>query len=71
MTKFQTLQVHGVPHYWIVDLEHGVLTIYRHAGSGYLVVKLAQPGQRARLEPFDAVELDVSSLFGEEPAAEG
>lgn len=64
VTKFQTLQAAGVPHYWVVDLEHGVLTIYRFGGKVYEVARLAQPGQRLRLEPFEAIELEVSALFG-------
>jgi Uma2 family endonuclease len=70
VTKFQTLQATGVPHYWVVDLEHGVLTVYRFGGKVYEVAQLAQPGQRLRLEPFDAHALDISVLFGlESPAA--
>lgn len=68
VTKFQTLQAAAVPHYWLVDLEHGVLTVYRFGGKVYEVAQLAQPGQRLRLEPFDALTLDVSTLFDLEPA---
>ena len=67
--KFQTLQRCGVPHYWLVDLEHRYLTIYRLVDSGlYAVAALAQPGQRMRLEPFDAIEIEVGVLFGDDPA---
>ena len=68
VTKFHTLQAAAVPHYWLVDLEHGVLTVYRFGGKVYEVAQLAQPGQQLRLEPFDALTLDVSTLFGLEPA---
>jgi Uma2 family endonuclease len=67
VTKFRTLQACNVPHYWVIDLERPLLTVYRHAGGGYLVAALALPGQHTRLEPFEALELDVSTLFGMEP----
>ena len=69
--KRAALHAHGVPHYWIVDLVAGRLTVLRWHAEGYLVAAEALPGERARLEPFDAVELEVSRLFGdteEEPA---
>ena len=66
----RVLQHHGVPHYWLIDLEHQVLTVYRLRDGEYLVAALAQPGERARLEPFDAIELEVSLLFGD-PTDEG
>lgn len=67
VTKFEVLQRHGVPHYWVVDLEHGVLTVYRLGGEFPQVVALARPGERRRLEPFEALELDVGVLFGNDP----
>lgn len=54
----------GVPHYWVLDLKGNVLMVFRHSPAGYLHVQTAAPGDRARLEPFDAVELPVWELFG-------
>jgi hypothetical protein len=47
--------------------------VLRHTPEGYVVVTTVTPAMRARLEPFDVVELDVTLLFGdvepdEEPA---
>lgn len=70
VSKFRTLERHGVPYYWIVDLEHGVLTVYRFGGRVYEVAALARPGERARLEPFTDVEMEVAVLFGADPAEE-
>jgi len=62
--KFQVLHKNGVPHYWIADpLEH-TLIVHRWEPSGYLVVLTAASGDVVRAEPFDAVELRVSTLFG-------
>ena len=63
--KRRVLHQHGVPHYWIVDLEEPLLTVLRHHSDGYLIVSTVAPGERARLEPFDAVELEVTRLFGD------
>jgi len=62
--KFQVRHTNGVPHYWIADpLEH-TLIVHRWEPRGYLVVLTAAAGDVVRAEPFDAVELRVSTLFG-------
>ncbi|NUP09442.1 MAG: Uma2 family endonuclease [Polyangiaceae bacterium] len=63
--KRRTLHQHGVPHYWIMDLEEPLLTVLRHHADGYVIIATVGPGERARLEPFDAVELEVAALFGD------
>lgn len=45
-------------------LRHGV-SGWRNQPEGYLIAATVTPGERARLEPFDAVELDVARLFGD------
>ena len=66
--KFATLQRHGGPHYWLVDLDRRVLTVFRLVSGLYAVATHAEPGERKRLEPFDALELEVAVLFGDDPA---
>lgn len=66
VTKFQVLQRCGVPHYWIVDPDREVLTVHRWTEQGYLVALQATRGQVVRAEPFEAIELRVGLLFGEE-----
>jgi Uma2 family endonuclease len=63
--KRRVLHEHGVPHYWIIDLDGPLLTVLRHHADGYLMVATVAPGERARLEPFQAVELEVSTLLGD------
>ncbi len=63
--KRRVLHEHEVPHYWIVDLEAPLLTVLRYHREGYLIVATVAPGERGRLEPFEAVELEVSLLFGD------
>jgi len=63
--KRRVLHACSVPHYWLVDLDVPLLTILRHATDGYLIADTREPGERARLEPFGAIELDVARLFGD------
>ncbi len=62
--KLQVLLRHGVPYYWIVDLEHEVLTVYRLGNGTYEIAAQAQPGERRRLASFEALELEVTVLLG-------
>lgn len=56
----------GVPHFWLVDTERQRLTVLRLTERGYAEVLEAGRGQRIRAEPFDALELQVGILFGED-----
>jgi Uma2 family endonuclease len=59
---------HRVLHYWIVDPEVETLTVHRWHSDGYLEVLAAERGQRVRAEPFDAIEIEVGILFGDDEA---
>jgi Uma2 family endonuclease len=63
--KRHVLHTRGVRHYWVVDPEARTLEVLRHSPDGYVVLTTVAPGMRARLEPFDLVELDVTLLFGD------
>lgn len=56
----------GVPYYWLVDMQRQVLTVLRWTHAGYVEVQQAERHQRIRVEPFEAVELPVGVLFGED-----
>lgn len=58
----------GVPHYWILDQLERTLTVHRHTPDGYLVALRAEAGERVRAEPFDAIEVQVGVLLGDDPA---
>ena len=64
--KLRRYQQAGVPHYWILDQSARALTVYRNHADGYVIVLAAEAGERVRAEPFDAIELEVAALFGEE-----
>lgn len=58
----------GVTHYWLVDPHNETLTVLSWTAQGYLVETVAGRGDKLRAPPFDAVEIDVSELFGDAEA---
>lgn len=68
VTKLNAYHRFAVPHYWILDPHEQTLSAFRWTATGYLLVRAAGAGERVRVEPFDAIELDVAEMFGAEPA---
>lgn len=64
--KLRVLHAAGVPHYWIGNPEEKTLVVHRWNEKGYLIVLSAASGETVRAEPFEAVELKVAVLFGDE-----
>jgi Uma2 family endonuclease len=64
--KQRTLHTHGVPHYWIVDPEHSLLTVLRWEEEQFKRVLDAGIGDTVRAEPFDAIDIAVGEIFGVE-----
>jgi hypothetical protein len=63
------LQRAGVPHYWIISPEDRTLIAYALEGGSYHVCITIDPSDggaptKARIPPFDAVEIDLDYLFG-------
>lgn len=56
----------GIPHYWLVDPLEESLSVLRWTPDGYLLVLAADRDAHVRAEPFEAVELPVGALFGED-----
>jgi Uma2 family endonuclease len=56
----------GVSHYWLVDPQNGTLTVLRWTQEDYLVVLAAGRGEVIRAAPFEAVEIDVGEVFGDD-----
>ncbi|WP_437617977.1 hypothetical protein [Sorangium sp. So ce1151] len=55
-----------LPHSWILDPREGTLAVHRWTREGYLTALLAERGERVRAEPFEAIELSVGVLFGDD-----
>ncbi len=63
--KLTTLQLAGVPYYWIVDLAKRELLLHHLERERY-VVHTARPGETIFAPPFEASELRSAILFGDE-----
>ena len=68
---------HAVPHCWIIDPAEETLSVCRWSPDGYVEILASERGERVRAEPFDAIELAVGIVFGDDeddpapPAKEG
>jgi Uma2 family endonuclease len=59
----------GVGHYWLVEPIDGVLWVYRWSPEGYTQVVTIEAedvpeGELVRIEPFDAIGIDLADIFG-------
>jgi Uma2 family endonuclease len=68
VTKLRLYHREAVPHYWLVDPRAATLTVLRWQEPGYLTALAAERGERVRAEPFDAIELEVAVLLGDDPS---
>ncbi len=64
--KPRVLHAAEVPHYWVLDPEERILLVHRWSRDGYVVVQRAAAGETMRAEPFEAIEIRVGLLFGDE-----
>ena len=62
--KLRVYHAATIPHYWLVDPRDATLTVMRWAEDGYLTVLRAEQTEVVRPEPFEEIELRLSSLFG-------
>jgi len=67
VTKLRVYHHEHIGHYWIVDPREEILIVMRWTEQGYLTVLAAKRGETVRAEPFDAIELEVGTLFGDDP----
>lgn len=61
--KFQLYARHGVPHYWIVDLEARTIEAYRFAGGAYERAASMQGSAPSFLPPFPDLALVPATLW--------
>jgi Uma2 family endonuclease len=68
LTLFLLLQRNRVPYYWLIWPEEHTLIAHQLDGDGYRVIAtIANPTDaesRARIPPFDSVEIDVAYILG-------
>lgn len=66
VVKLRAYHRAGIPHSWLIDPRDRTLTVFRHAEPGYLAVLVATEAETVRAEPFDEVDLDLRTIFGDE-----
>lgn len=57
----------GIAHYWLADPGDATLTVMRWSADGYVMRLRAERGEVVRAEPFEAIEIAVGTLFGDDP----
>jgi Uma2 family endonuclease len=68
VTKLRVYHRERVGHYWIVDPREQILTVMRWTEPGYTTVLAAERGETVRAEPFEAIAIEVGTLFGDDPS---
>ncbi len=58
------LQRHRVPFYWLIWPEDRVLIAHELDGGHYRIIATIKGEGRARIPPFEAVEVDLAYLLG-------
>ena len=65
--KLRIYHQHHIEHYWLVDPRDATLTVMHWSAEGYVTRLRAERGETVRAEPFDAIEIAVGVLFGDDP----
>jgi Uma2 family endonuclease len=65
--KWRSYLREGVTRFWLIDPLARTLEAYRRDDAQYRSVGTWGAGERARVEPFDAVELEFDLLWGTPP----
>jgi Uma2 family endonuclease len=55
----------GVSHIWLVDPELRSVEAFRLDADGYRLIATYGESERVRIEPFEAVELELEALWPE------
>jgi Uma2 family endonuclease len=58
----------GVGHAWLVEPEQQVLELYRRENSSWLLVATYGDHAIVRAEPFEAIEIDMTLVWGPPPS---
>lgn len=58
----------GVRWMWVLDVDARTLVASRLLDGKWLEIGVWSDADRARIEPFDAIEIDLADLWGDPPA---
>ncbi len=57
---------HGVAHAWLINPATRTLEVFRREGASWVLAATHADDAIVRAEPFDAIEIDLLHLWGEE-----
>jgi Uma2 family endonuclease len=66
-TKLPIYAQQEVGHVWIIDPVARTLEVLRLQQTGWFIVGIHKDEDKVRAEPFEAVEIDLSQIWGELP----
>ncbi len=58
------LQRHRVPFYWLISPEDHTLVAHELEAEGYRAIATLKHEAKARIKPFEAIELDLAYMLG-------
>lgn len=61
--KAELYAAQGVRHYWLVNPELQTIELLRSDGKSYRIVSVVRGESPQRIEPFEAIEFPVMSLW--------
>jgi Uma2 family endonuclease len=67
VTKAQLYANHGVAHFWLLDPAERILEAFELSGELWTRIGSYDDTAKARIKPFEAIELDVGALFPPKP----
>ncbi|MGE0789065.1 MAG: Uma2 family endonuclease [Sandaracinaceae bacterium] len=54
---------HGIPHYWIVDVDARTVEAFALDGDRWVLLGTWEDGDTIAIPPFEAIELEIGRLF--------
>lgn len=63
--KMQVYLREQVRHVWLIDPLEQIVEVYRHGGDAWIRAAIHHGAGRVRIEPFDAVELDLAKFWAD------
>lgn len=59
----------GVPHYWLLDMDQRTLEAFEAQAGRWVRLGAWSDGDRVRIAPFDAIEIEAGALLLPPPEA--
>ena len=64
ISKMRIYAVNNIPYYWIIDSTHQTLEVFVLQNENYQLAMAYGGNDKVSAPPFDAIEIDLSDLWG-------